>query len=111
MRARKSAAVSGFGGVVVECDGHNFHERTKEQAARDRRRDREIQERGFKVARFTGAEIWADPFGCAAQALTMANEDVTDAMSARHFLREGDMPAAIKVLRAPLSLRLDDEQF
>src|SRR5690606_35457447 len=27
-------------GVIVECDGHEFHERTKEQAARDKARDR-----------------------------------------------------------------------
>lgn len=29
--------------VVVECDGHEFHERTKAQAARDRERDRGLQ--------------------------------------------------------------------
>src|SRR5688572_18496721 len=25
---------------IIECDGHDFHERTKEQAAHDKRRDR-----------------------------------------------------------------------
>lgn len=53
--------------VIVECDGHNFHERTKEQAARDRARDRDLQTRGFKVFRFTGAEIYRDAFRCAAE--------------------------------------------
>lgn len=44
---------------TIECDGHDFHERTKYQAARDKSRDRFIQSKGFKVFRFTGSEIWA----------------------------------------------------
>lgn len=55
------------GGVVVECDGHDFHERTKEQAARDKRRDRELLAAGYPVMRFTGSEIYKDPIGCAEQ--------------------------------------------
>ena len=55
--------------IVVECDGHDFHERTKQQAARDRKRDRWMTEKGLTVLRFTGSEIWADPDGCAAQVL------------------------------------------
>lgn len=47
--------------MIVECDGHDFHERTKEQARRDKQRDRHFQSRGFKVLRFTGSEIFADP--------------------------------------------------
>ncbi len=58
--------------LVIECDGHNFHERTPDQAARDRSRDREIQARGHRVFRFTGREIWRDPIGCAKQALKAA---------------------------------------
>lgn len=56
--------------VVVECDGHDFHERTKEQARRDRSRDREMQMRGLRIIRFTGAEIYADARLCAEEALT-----------------------------------------
>lgn len=55
------------GGVVIECDGHEFHEKSKEQAARDKRRDREILTAGFPVMRFTGSEIYRDPVGCAEQ--------------------------------------------
>jgi len=57
--------------IVVECDGHDFHSRTKEQAAHDRKRDRFMQEEGFKVFRFTGSELWKDPPACASQVLTM----------------------------------------
>ncbi len=47
--------------MVVECDGHDFHEKTKEQARRDKQRDRFLVSKGYKVLRYTGSEIWADP--------------------------------------------------
>jgi hypothetical protein len=53
--------------IVVEADGHDFHERTKEQAARDKRRDRELQTAGWTVLRFTGTEIWRDVRACVEQ--------------------------------------------
>jgi very-short-patch-repair endonuclease len=51
--------------VIVECDGHDFHEKTKQQAAHDKRRDRKLQAAGYRVLRFTGSEIYADPIKCA----------------------------------------------
>ncbi len=51
--------------LAVELDGHDFHERTKEQAGRDKRRDRYFAAAGIKVLRFTGSEIFADPVACA----------------------------------------------
>lgn len=57
-------------GVVVECDGHDFHERTKAQAARDRARDRYFASRDFHVLRFTGSEIHNDPVACAQAVIT-----------------------------------------
>lgn len=53
--------------LAVECDGHEFHERTKQQAQRDKQRDRFLQGAGYRVLRFTGAEIWADAASCAEQ--------------------------------------------
>ncbi len=53
--------------LIVECDGHEYHERTKEQAARDRSRDRRAVLADAVVFRFTGSEIWRDPWGCAGQ--------------------------------------------
>lgn len=55
--------------VIVECDGHDFHERTKEQASRDRSRDRMLQQMGYVVFRYTGSDIWKDVFGCAAETI------------------------------------------
>ena len=50
--------------LVIEVDGHEWHEKTKEQAARDKRRDRDLQQEGWNVFHFTGSEVWCDPFGC-----------------------------------------------
>lgn len=53
--------------VVIECDGHEYHNITKEQAQRDRERDRYLQQCGWAVLRFTGSEIFRDPQACADQ--------------------------------------------
>ena len=55
--------------LVVELDGHDFHERTKEQASRDKARDRFMTAQGIQVVRFTGSEIWANPLACAEDVL------------------------------------------
>lgn len=55
--------------AVIECDGHAFHEKTKQQAARDKRRDRACQRLGYRLFRFTGSEIRNDPSGCAFEVL------------------------------------------
>lgn len=53
--------------IGVECDGHDYHERTREQAARDKARDRTLTNKGFRILRFTGSEIYRDNMGCALQ--------------------------------------------
>lgn len=47
--------------VAVECDGHDFHEKTKDQAAKDKKRDREFQKLGYVILRYTGSEIVNNP--------------------------------------------------
>jgi very-short-patch-repair endonuclease len=51
--------------IVIECDGHEFHERTKKQAAHDKARDRAFAAAGHTVLHFTGSEIWRDWTACA----------------------------------------------
>jgi very-short-patch-repair endonuclease len=58
--------------LIIECDGHDFHERTKEQAAKDRSRDRAAVLAGREVFRFTGSELWRNPWGCAEQVFDWA---------------------------------------
>jgi hypothetical protein len=48
--------------VAIELDGHDFHERTKEQASRDKARDRALVADGWRVMRFTGSDVHDDPW-------------------------------------------------
>jgi len=58
--------------LVIECDGHDFHERTREQATRDKNRDRELLNAGYPVMRFTGSEIVSSPLKCTGQIMQWA---------------------------------------
>lgn len=59
---------SGGPAIIVEVDGHDYHERTPIQAQRDRSRDRYLTKRGATVLRFTGREVWQDAQRCAWEA-------------------------------------------
>lgn len=48
--------------VIVECDGHDFHEKTKEQVAKDNERDLGLKMEGYEVLHFSGSQIYKDPF-------------------------------------------------
>lgn len=65
--------------ALVECDGHDYHERTKQQAKRDKSRDRQLQALGHHVLRFTGSEIWGDPLATASEIV----QHLLDAHAAR----------------------------
>lgn len=69
--------------VFIECDGHDFHERTKEQAKRDRSRDRRSQTQGGYVLRFTGSEIWADAAKCAVEVIDFVSRAFMHGRSGR----------------------------
>ena len=62
---------SGHAMAVIECDGHDYHERTKEQARHDKARDRYFASLGLIVLRYTGSEIHRDPLACAVSALKL----------------------------------------
>ena len=64
--------------LLIECDGHDFHERTKEQAARDRSKDRYAQHNGYPILRFTGSEIHRDAGDCASQVLGFITDRYND---------------------------------
>ncbi len=61
--------------IAVELDGHDFHERTKQQAARDKSRDRTLSASGWTCLRFTGSEVYADPSECVRQVEHFLIED------------------------------------
>lgn len=54
-----------FHDIIIECDGHEFHEKTKEQASRDKKRDRELSKLGLTILRFSGSDIYSKTEECA----------------------------------------------
>ncbi len=61
--------------IAVECDGHEFHERTPRQASKDKARDRKLQAQGIRVFRFTGSDLWRDPIACASEVIELLSSE------------------------------------
>lgn len=55
--------------LLVECDGHDWHEKTKGQASRDKKKDRDLQKLGHTIFRFSGSDIHKDAIHCANECL------------------------------------------
>ena len=50
--------------LAVECDGHEFHERTKDQVNYGNKRNYDLQMQGFEVLHYSGSEIHSDVLEC-----------------------------------------------
>ena len=68
---------------IIECDGHDFHQKTKEQVERDNTRTRELQRAGYEIIRFSGTEIWHRPHKCAQEVLNII-------LSKCQYIKEGN---------------------
>lgn len=79
------ALISAERKIAIEADGHPWHERSPEQAARDRARDRALQRAGWMVLRFTGAELTRGGAACA--------REILEAMGLRSVERDVPRPA------------------
>lgn len=59
-------------GLVVECDGFEFHN-SKESFVSDRKRDRAIAASGYEVQRYSGSEIFNNPRDCVTDVIAYMN--------------------------------------
>jgi very-short-patch-repair endonuclease len=57
--------------LIVELDGHDFHDKDKNQRAYEKARDRYLVKNGYKVLHFTGSEVVKEPYKVAHEALEM----------------------------------------
>ena len=53
--------------LVIECDGHEFHEKTKEQVKRNNERDYNLKLAGYDILHYSGSQIFNDPLKCAVE--------------------------------------------
>jgi very-short-patch-repair endonuclease len=81
----------GYSLVLVECDGRDFHERTKQQAAYDRERDRRLLIMGLPTIRFTGSEIVNYPEKCCEElfAVVRTFDRINAGLCRNGFLSDG----------------------
>jgi len=49
---------------AVECDGHDYHEKTKQQIIYNNQRERDLKASGYEIIRFSGSEICKSPHNC-----------------------------------------------
>jgi very-short-patch-repair endonuclease len=68
-RYRVDFLLSGI--LVVELDGHDWHS-NQFQRTKDAKRDRDLMRLGFRVIRFTGSEVKANPDACVEEAAALA---------------------------------------
>lgn len=55
--------------LVIECDGHEYHNSTKEQVAKGNERDLDLKNAGYDVIHFSGSQIYDKPFACACKTI------------------------------------------
>lgn len=51
--------------LAIECDGYEFHQKTKEQVKQDNEREFDLKMAGYDVLRFSGTQIFNNPIKCA----------------------------------------------
>lgn len=69
-RTQRLEALGFRGGrIAVELDGHDFHERTKEQVTLRNQRDRDLAAEGWRVLHFSGSEVVNRRYECAWEVL------------------------------------------
>lgn len=51
--------------IIIECDGYEFHQKTKEQVQHDNEREYDLKMAGYEVLRFSGTQIYNNPIKCA----------------------------------------------
>ena len=50
--------------LIIECDGYEFHQKTKKQVEYDYKREYDLKKLGYDILRFSGREIYNNPKEC-----------------------------------------------
>jgi very-short-patch-repair endonuclease len=63
---------------VIEIDGHEWHEKNKQQVARDKIRERSIVSAGYTILRYSGSEVFNNALGCANDCMGTIIDSITN---------------------------------
>lgn len=67
---------TGAPSLIVELDGHEFHDKDKRQRSYEKRRDRDLVRAGYRVLHFTGSDVVKDPYAVAHEVLAASGIDL-----------------------------------
>lgn len=51
--------------LIIECDGYEFHQKTRQQVQKDNEREYDLKMAGYEILRFSGSQIYNEPLKCA----------------------------------------------
>lgn len=72
--------------IFIELDGHDFHEKTKEQVAHDKKRERDLSDKCDALLRYSGSEVYQDTSKVVKDVLTHAQNEFQTKLSASDTL-------------------------
>jgi len=61
-------------GIIIECDSQQFHERTEEERRYEKKRDRYLMSKGYKIFHYTGKEILVNPLKIACEIIAFVTD-------------------------------------
>lgn len=67
--------------LLIELDGHEFHEKTKEQVEKDKARERALIKDGYTLLRYAGTEIKRSSITCVAEAFQLYKKRLLQAVA------------------------------
>lgn len=66
--------------IIIECDGYDFHS-TKNQRNSDTERENDLKMLGYPIIRFTGSQIYKDPYLCVMQTIKFLYDENEEQLS------------------------------
>lgn len=72
--------------LIVELDGHEFHDKNKNQRAYEKSRDRYLVRQGYKIFHYTGSELVADPKKVASEVMREVTKPANGHITSKGFL-------------------------
>lgn len=75
---------------AIEIDGFEWHDKTREQAEADKKRERYIQSQGYIVLRFAAREVIRDPDSCVNEVRDRLRQDIAALQSTHAITSQGE---------------------
>jgi very-short-patch-repair endonuclease len=92
--------------TAIELDGHDYHS-SKEQLRRDKKRERDLARHGWRVIRYTGSDIYANPAYCFKEVLEIIKTNNPKVRLGRHTYVARHRAQIVERLR----LKMRDRQW